>query len=360
MISEALQAACDNAIRSSRRGDTRSGIGLARHAYRMARQESADAEIEALNTLGLCQSANGSFIESIATAIDTITLARLHPDRRGAAYALTTMAGAASYILEADNVELEMLAVCRSEADALDDLALKVRVHNTFGLVYGNLLRFDDADREYDQGIALVTAADGRAALITPGYLMAGNKAYLSVQRARAATPEDIPRLEADAEQRVQYVLGVATAEMNIDAEARALFCLGQLRALQGRNAEALSAFSAALTRAEQIRHNPRLIDTNIEISNAYAAEGRFEDALEALEAAYEIADANRPTEKVATACEGMAEMYSRLGRNRESSHYHAKTEREREAFRRDNEHALRDLNAFWPSIAAGHRRPVA
>lgn len=44
MVSEALQSACDNAIRVSRRGDTRKGMDLARHAYRLARLESAEAE----------------------------------------------------------------------------------------------------------------------------------------------------------------------------------------------------------------------------------------------------------------------------------------------------------------------------
>lgn len=146
-----------------------------------------------------------------------------------------------------------------------------------------------------------------------------------------------------------------ATAESNIDAQARAYFCLGQLRALQEESAAALIAFGEALTRATQIRHNPRLIDTNIEISKLYASEDKFEEALEALEAAYEIADANRPTGKVATACEGMSSMYAKLGRNREASHYLAKTAREREAFARENEHAVRDLNAFWRTIAADH-----
>lgn len=363
MISEALQAACDNAIRGARRGDTRSSIGLARQAYRLARQESAEAELEALNALALCQGVNGSFIEAIATSIDTIGLARQHSDRRAAAYALTTMAGSASFILDADNVVLDMLQVCRSEADILDEISLKVRIHNTFGLVYGNLLRFDDADREYDQGIALVTRAEGRAGLITPGYLMVGNRAFLSVQRAKAASAtaaEDFPRLADEAERRIQYVMGIATAEMNIDAEARAFFCLGQLRALQGRILDALSAFGEALTRAAKIRHNPRLIDTNIEISKLYATQGQFDQALEALEEAYEIADANRPTGKIAAACEGMAAIYSSLGRHREASHYRAKTERERESFGRENELAVRDLNAFWRTTAADHPKPAA
>ena len=92
-----------------------------------------------------------------------------------------------------------------------------------------------------------------------------------------------------------------------------------------------------------------------MEISKLFAAESQFEKALEAMEAAYEIADANRPTAKVAAACEGMAAMYASLRRSREAAHYWAKTEREREVFGRDNQYAVRDLNAFWRATAAGH-----
>lgn len=359
MISEALQAACDNAIRSARRGDTRSSIGLARHAYRLARQEGPEAELEALNALALCQGANGSFIESIATSIDAFSLARQHGSRLGAAYALVTMAGSASFILDANNVVLDMLRICRSEAEDTNEAPLAVRVHNTFGLVYGNLSRFDEADNEYDSGIALVNTASSRAGLFTPGYLMAGNRAFLAVQRVRAAPAEDFNRFAEDAAERIRYVVGIAGAEKNIEAEARAYFCRGQLLGLMGKNTESLAAFSEALVRATQVRHGPRLIDTNIEISKLYSAEMAYNDALDALEAAYEIADANRPTGKVAIACAGMAAMYGNLGRDREAAHYQAKTEREREAFDRENEHAVRDLNAFWRSVAADHPAPV-
>ena len=355
MISETIQAVCDNAIRSSRRGDTRSGIELARQAYRLARRESPQAELAALNASAICQGANGCFIEAIASAIDAVRLARQHVNQRAATEALITMAGAASFILEADSVVLEMLALCRAEADALADKSLQVRIHNTFGLIYGNLARFDEADREYDQGIALVDRADTRASMLTPAYLMSGNRAYLSVQRARAATPEDFGPLVVDAEARIRHVLGIASAEMNIDAESRAFFCLGQLRTLQRQNVDALQAFGEALTRATQIRHHPRLIDTHIEIGKLHASALQFDLALEAMEAAFEFADGNRPTAKVSTACEGIAAMYEKLGRQREAAHYHAKALREREAFERDNEYAVRDLNSFWRSEAAQH-----
>lgn len=360
MISEGLQAACDNAIRSARRGDTRSSIGLARHAYRLARQEGPDAELEALNALALCQGANGSFIESIATSIDAFSLARQHGNRPGAAYALASMAGSASFILDADNVVLDMLRICRREAQETKEAPLAVRIHNTFGLAYGNLSRFDEADHEYDSGLELLKTAGSRAALLMPGYLLLGNRAFAAVQRARAAPAEDFKRLVEEADERIGNVLGIAIAEKNIEAEARAFFCRGQLLGLQGKGAEALAAFTEALLRAKQVRHSPRLIDTNIEISKLYASELAFNDALDALEAAYEIADANRPTGKVAIACEGMAAMYTKLGRDREAAHYRAKTEREREAFNRENEHAVRDLNAFWRTIAADHPAKAA
>ena len=153
MVSETLRAACDSAIRCSRRGDTRAGIELARHAYRLARQERPEAEREALNASVLCRPASGSFIESTATSIDVIGLARQQLNRRSAALALATMAGTASFILNANSVALEMLQVCRSEADVLTDVPRQVRIHNMFGLVYGNLARFDGAARDNEYAI---------------------------------------------------------------------------------------------------------------------------------------------------------------------------------------------------------------
>ncbi|MBP8119827.1 MAG: tetratricopeptide repeat protein [Burkholderiales bacterium] len=354
MLSESLQAACDHAIRTARRGDTRSSIALARQAYRLARQESQVAELEALNALAMCQGANGSFIESIATSIDAFRLARQTRHRSGAAYALTTMAGGASFILDADQVVLDMLGVCRAEAAALDDPVLMVRVLNTFGLVYGNLQRFDDADSQYDLGVQLVHDSPGRAGMVTPAYLMAGNKAFLSVLRAKAAQLDQRDETQADADRRIAYVLDIANSEANIDAQARALFCLGQLRSLQARYDEALAAFAATLERAHLVRQSPRLIDTYIETSKVHAAQEQYDPALEALEQAFEIADANRPTNKVYVSCEGMEVMYRSVGRLREAAHYRAKTVRERDAFIRENELAMRDLNAFWRTVAAG------
>lgn len=119
-------------------------------------------------------------------------------------------------------------------------------------------------------------------------------------------------------------------------------------------NAEALWAFDEALTRATRIRH-PLLVDTHFVFSKLYTSALQFEMALEAMEQTYELADANRPTVKMATASECIAGMHERLGRQREAAHYHAKALLEREAFERDNEYAVRDLNSFWCDEAAEH-----
>jgi tetratricopeptide (TPR) repeat protein len=357
MVSEALQAACDNAIRIARRGDTRSSVGLARHAYRLARQESQPAELEALNALALCQTANGAYIESIATSIDAFALASLIGDRGGAAHALTAMAGSASFILDANAVALEMLTTCVKEATELGDTVLEARVHNTFGIIYSNLGRFDEGDRHYELGMQLVERGDNRASIFVPHYLFLGNRAYLSVQRLKAAPPEmheaELARLASDSLARIERVMRISGAEANIDAEARAYFCLGQLRAHQGIVPDALSAFLETLKRASIIRHYPRIIDTQIEMGRLYREAGRYEDAMQALEAAYELADANRPTNRVPIICEGVAETLAKLGREREALLHRAKTQREREAFNRQNDHAMRDLQAFWQRLVA-------
>lgn len=357
MVSAALQVACDNAIRTARRGDTRAGVGLARHAYRLARQEGQPAELEALNALALCQTANGAYMESIATSIDAFGLASLIGDRGGAAHALTAMAGSASFILDANAVALEMLQTCVQEAAELGDTVLATRVHNTFGIIYANLGRFDEGDAHYEMGMKLVENGDNRAAIFVPHYLFLGNRAYLAVQRLKAAqsgaSQAQVDVLVADALARIERVMLISGAEANIDAEARAYFCLGQLRALQGSTAAALAAFVETLKRATIIRHYPRIIDTQIEMSLLYRQARRYDDAMQALEAAYELADANRPTSRVPIICEGVAETLAKLGREPEAVLYRAKTLREREAFSRQNDYAMHDLQSFWHRLVA-------
>lgn len=363
MVSETLQSACDNAIRVARRGDTRSSVGLARHAYRLAREESRQAELEALNALALCQIANGSFIEAIATAIDAFGVGDALGDRGGKAHALSSMAGAAPFILDANSLALEMLDTCVHEAEAIGDSVLAARAHNTSGIVYANMQRFDEGDRHFELGMKLVETGDNRAAVFVPHYLFLGNRAYLAVQRVKAdpavGDPAQRQRDAEDALARIDQVLKISGAESNIDAEARAYFCLGQLRAHLDEPEAALQAFQETLRRATQIRHNPRIIDTRIEMSRLYRSAGRHEEAIQALEAAYELADANRPSNRVPTICEALADALAHLGRDREAVLHRAKTQHEQEAFQRQNDHAVRDLQLFWQRLVASRAAPA-
>ena len=361
MTSIALQQACDNAIRTSRRGDTRSGIGLARHAYRLAREEGEAAEVTALNALGLCQSANGSFIESVATAIDAYHLAKKVSDPAGAVLALSTIGGSASFILDASDFLLELLNSCLAEADTLSDAVLQARVYLVFGLVYVNMGRFAEGDAAYDRALALVEHAGDRAALVTPRHYVTGNQAALAVRRLIAVGAADRAHFTAEAEVRVGRFLETALAENNIDAAARGYFSLGQLRTCQGQPAAAQAAFAESISRAGQIHHFPRQIDSYLELGKLHFAAQRFEQAIAALEAASDVAEGNRPTSKIASIFTCMADSYAALGRTRDAAHFHAKAERERDSFARENASAVSNIYAFWhPQLSPPGDLPAA
>ena len=361
MISATLQSACDNAVRTSRRGDTRSGIGLARHAYRLARQESEAAEVTALNALALCQSANGSFIESVATAIDAYHLAKKVSDPVGAVLALSTIGGSASFILDASDFLLELLDSCLAEANALSDAVLQARVYLVFGLVYVNMGRFAEGDAAYERALALVEHADDRAALVTPRHYITGNHAALAVRRLNAIGTVDRAHFIAVAEARVGQFLASTLTENNIDAAARAYFSLGQMRAFQGQPAAAEAAFAESISHAKHIHHIPRQIDSYLEMGNLHFAAQRFEEAIVALEAASDLADGNRPTSKIARIFTCLADSYVALGRTRDAAHFHAKAVHERESFVRENASAISNIHAFWrPHVSAPGDPPAA
>ncbi|HEX4857679.1 MAG TPA: tetratricopeptide repeat protein [Usitatibacteraceae bacterium] len=346
-------AASDNAIRAARAGDLRAAVGLARHAYRMARAEGLHAQQWALNALALVQGAHGMFIESVATSIDAFKLAQELGERAGSMHALVTMSGAASFILETDEVSIAMLAIGTREAKALGDVALQVRIDNTLGILHLNRREFAEADAAYDRALAAVGPSDSRAALFTPDYLIAGNQTFMHIRRAIQTLPPEHDEVCQRALARILRAIDVAREHANVDAEARALFGLGMLQAHLGQTDQALAAFVETVSIAQRIHHAPRLVDTYIEMAGVHATLGDLKAALSAYDDAFEIADAHRPTSKLSRICEGIADVYAGLGMAREASHFQAKAQHERDVFSRENDHAMRDIKAFWERLEA-------
>jgi tetratricopeptide (TPR) repeat protein len=346
-LNASVDALADQAIRTARAGDLRTGLGLARHAVHLGRTEGDVAHLCALNALGLVQGACGMFIESIASCIDASALAVRLKDTRGVLHAAVTAAGAGTFILEAGSVTESLLARCTVESERLADDALLVRIDNTYGIYYLNLKRFDDGIAAYERALLRCGAPAGRAWLYTPTYLVSGNLAFLHVQRALAAPPETHAAMVSSARERIDAALHVAGEFNNADAEARALFGKGVLLSHLRDFETALAAFDRALLLARQIGHQPRMVDTLTEIGKTRHAMKELEAAVEALDDAFAIAGNIRPTMRIPRICDELAAAYGDAGKTREAAHYQAMAEKERRSLEIESAHAIRDLTAF-------------
>jgi tetratricopeptide (TPR) repeat protein len=351
-LTKTTRVLADQAIRTVRAGDLRAALGLARHALRMSRDEGASSHLHALNALGLVQSGCGLFIESIASCIDAFELAQRIEDREAALHAAITAAGAGTFIIEPGPVLECLLEHCTAEARRLNDDALLTRIGNTFGLQYAATGRFDDAFASYENALAHIGAPDSPAALYTPRYLVMGNLAYAHVQKVKSMKNDTADSAIAEARYRIECVLAIALEVRNVDAEARARFGMGMLLAHLGEHDAAIDSLEQTIAIARTIQHPPRLIDSMIELSRSQRAMGDGTAAIATLDDAYALAQAQRPTARLAMICDELAVACEAIERPREAAHHRDKAERERAAHAVENEHARRELTNFWQRLA--------
>lgn len=346
--SEATLKACRQAIRTSRCGETLAGMDLARDAFRLAQSESEPASsLEALNTIAICQAAHVAFIQAVATAIDAFELARKLEDRAAMAQALTTLAGAAGFILDTLDVTLAMLARCLDYALAANDVALEVRVRNIRGVMLGNLKRCDEADREF--AIALIKV--DQAGENTPRTLVMGNHAHVAVKRARDVADRERPAIWAEAEARIDAALTVAHRAANIDAESRIYYSLGELRLQQRRYEEAADAYNHSMRLLHRLKQRSRIIECWIDIARIRIGQQHLFEALSALHSAQREAEADRPTRQISRACTMLAEVYRQLGILDEAERHERLAQAEHADFQRESEQARRQLQSFWHAM---------
>jgi tetratricopeptide (TPR) repeat protein len=133
---DSIVAECNRAVLTARSGDTRQGLRLAAHAYRRAETEGDPPGILcALNAVAICQSSNGAHINALGTAIDAYRLAVRLGDRRGAAHAMLSLAGASHDVFDSPAPEsLLTIHRCIHEALALGDASLQARAQNVLGV----------------------------------------------------------------------------------------------------------------------------------------------------------------------------------------------------------------------------------
>lgn len=348
-LDEGLIVQCDRAVRTSRGGDPRTGLDLARQAHRRAREEGEPHGILlALNTVAICLSGRGSHVLALATALDAYRMGREIGWRAQAAHALLTL-GASSYDLFElpDKRSIALVRSCLDEALALPDASLEVRARNVLGIMLAWRRKFDESYAELARAMARVPESDGT----TPPSLLAGNVAHIAVRKADAAQGEARAAAAADAHRRLDQALDQALAARSVGDELRVYFNRGWLRRLEGRHAEALADYERSLALARQLRNPARVADIATGIGDACTALERHAEAAEAYEAAYAVADQIRPAKQLHEACEKLAAAHDRQGHASAAEQARSDAARERAAFDRDRAHARAELERILADL---------
>jgi tetratricopeptide (TPR) repeat protein len=340
----------DTAIRLARSGNTLAGLKHARAVYKIVVDGGDEAlRRRALNTVAICQGAHGQFIEAVADAIDAYNLSKAADDTLQATHALATLAGAASFILDTLDTSMLMLDKCLTQAVALGDIPLEVRVRNVRGILLGTLKRFNDGEHEFAVALSLVD----RAGENTRPAMLVGNVAALSVKRARAAEGSEREPLWDVALTRIEETLDISAQEDNADVESRGYYNLGDIRGQQGRQEEALDAYAQSMALARHVGQRSRVIDALVERGKLFAARQDWKAAQVEFHAAFDEADAHRPTSHVATAAEHLGMVYEKLGDMKAAIGWIARADVERELFERESAQARKQLETFWRGFGA-------
>jgi len=358
MVSQKLHDATRAAIRATRQeGNTLKGLRLARRMVALAQQEnSVPAELEALNFLAICQAANGDYMEAIAASIDAFDKAKKLQDQLGMAHALTTLAGAASFILDTLDVSLLMLDECLKFALGLDNVALEARVRALRGVVLGSLERFDESEAEFERALQLIPFAGAN----TPRALVIGNHAHLAVKRARAAPVLDQPPWWQRAQIQSDAALAVARTDGNHMSESLLHFSRGELNRQQGKYDVALAEYSEVMRFAKAAKQGMRIAETHFEIAHIYELRDSHEAALAEYQAALHVAESHRPMRLISLIYAAMAKLQHKLGHINQVEALQKKAYEEKAVFLRESGHTRRALNEFWRGLSAMPRQASA
>jgi tetratricopeptide (TPR) repeat protein len=342
--------AVESAIVATRGGDALGGLRQARLAYsRVARGNNIADKIIGLNCLALCQASHGSYIEAIATAMDVFALAQGEGDELQQAYALTTLAGAANFVLDTIDASHKMLDRCIDIAQTHGDIALEVRGRSIRGMVLGTLQRFDEANHDFEWATQHIS----QAGVMTPLRLVEGNWAQMFLKRAKIRQGEAREADWAAAETRILRVLADNEASDDIEAQSRLHSSVGDLRLHQGRREEAIHAYTRSLALGVKVRNIGSIVRAQMDLAHMALASGEFSLALSQFDAAYMSAETIRPSSQLAAACRGAAQAWALDDtvtaevRTARIKHYEAQAQLEDEKFRQARAHTKKALEAF-------------
>lgn len=299
----------------------------------------------ALNTLAICQAAQGRFIEAVSHCLDVYEQARAANDQLAECHALATLAASAGMILDTDEGGYPVLRHCLEVAAGLGDITLETRVRSLLGIRLGTMQQFDDAEREHHAALKLAMAGGG---LLTPRSLLLLNLAVLGVKRLRVSAEPDRPTLASAARARTMEAMTIAQQEGNAVLMARVHYNFGDIDRVMGDAASALVQFDHALAVEDKFRSPAFLSHLLMARSEVLLSLSRWDDALVASQRAFQYAEQHRPSRDTATAAANLAALYSRRGEPDLAAQWQARTDAEKADFDRESGLVREKLIELW------------
>ena len=339
-------AELDEAIRLSRAGRLKEGLKAALAVTQRLRPHGDGPMLRrALNTLAICQAAQGRFIEAVSHCLDVYERAHEANDQLAECHALATLAASAGMILETDEGGHPVLRHCLEVAIGHGDVTLEARVRSLLCIRLGTMGQFDEAERENHAALKLAVTGGG---LLTPRSLLLLNLAVLAAKRLRAAAEPDRPPLASAARARTTEAMAIAQQEGNAVLAARIHYNFGDIDRIVGDAASALVQFDHALAIEENFRSPTFLSNLLMARSEVLISLSRWDDALAASLRAFHQAEQHRPARDTATAAANLASLYSRRGEPELAAQWQARADAETADFLRESRLVREKLIELW------------
>jgi len=333
--SPALAQSAHQAVDAARRGDLKSALHIAQHAWQTAREQRDDHGIlVATNAASIVHMIRGDSISAVAAAIDTMVLARRLGDRSLQGHALVNLCYAGFDLGTHGDAEAD-LRKCIEHALADGDGGLEIRARVALGIVLGDVQRFELAPAQFRRALELIKDHPGHT---PPACIVANNAnlhrkwgaAHLAEGReteARMVLIESV-RLATEAFKLALHEEGIPAGIDALGTRAWALELLGERD-----KALALLSYAASLGGATGSR--PAMLWVLCELGRIRFLAEDLDGARAAFNRALDVASGLRPCASISVACSGLAEVEAKLGHGTVAEQWKARAIEESADFER-------------------------
>jgi tetratricopeptide (TPR) repeat protein len=314
-------------------GDIKRGLGLALEAIRRARAAGdRRAEMEALNAAARCHSLRNDSINALAAGIDAATLARSLDDGVALGHALCAIVNTAFVLKLLEECEPFILRAVE-EGARHGDRDLEARARQGYGVLLGDLQRFDEARAQLELAVN-AARCDGRPALL---LRVEGNLANVPRKEVRMyAAKGDRVRLRETGEAALAgaaLVLERARALKVPSVEMNMTHFIAEVRALMGDLDFGISETTRAVEMAQQLRYTSNQPPMALNLGRMLREQGRFQESVDAIQRGLEAAENLRPTFRIAELCDAMAQTEAARGDAPKAEAWQKRAEQERAQF---------------------------